>query len=121
MEDIQATTVAGAATVLPGTAVDELRGKLQGALLRDGDAEYDSSRAVWNALIDRRPALIIRCADIPDVVSSVDFARSHALPISVHGGGHNIAGSAVCDNGLMLDLSVLKEIRVDAEARTTWA
>jgi FAD/FMN-containing dehydrogenase len=71
-------------------------------------------------LIDRRPALIVRCADIPDVVSSVDFARSHALPISVHGGGHNIAGSAVCDNGLMLDLSVLKEIRVDAEARTAW-
>ena len=118
MEDIQATTVAGATTVLPGTALDDLRGKLQGVLLRDGDAEYDSSRAVWNALIDRRPALIVRCASVSDVVGSVDFARSHALPVSVRGGGHNIAGSAVCDNGLMLDLSVLKEIRVDAEACT---
>lgn len=120
MEDVHATTVAGEATVLPSAAVDDLRVKLHGALLLDGDAEYDSSRAVWNALIDRRPALIVRCADDPDVVSSVDFARSHALPVSVRAGGHNIAGSGVCDNGLMLDLSLLKEIRVDAEARTAW-
>ena len=120
MEDIQATTAAGTATVLPYTAVDDLRGKLQGALLRSGDAEYDSSRAVWNALIDVRPALIVRCASVPDVVSSVDFASSHALSVSVRGGGHNIAGKAVCNNGLMLDLSLLKEIRVDANARKAW-
>lgn len=120
MEDIQATTVTGAATVLPGTAVEDLHEKLQGALLQDGDAEYDSRRAVWNALIDRRPALIAQCASVSDVVSAVDFARSHALPVSVRGGGHNIAGSAVCDNGLMLDLSLLKEIRVDAETCTAW-
>ena len=106
---------------IPTTAVDDLRGKLKGPLLREGDAEYDATRAVWNARIDRRPALIARCTGVSDVMQAVSFARSHTLPISVRGGGHNIAGDAVCDRGLMLDLSLMKGVRVDPAARTVWA
>ncbi len=106
---------------IPTTAVDELRGNLKGPLLREGDADYDATRAVWNARIDRRPALIVRCAGVADVMQAVTFARSHALPISVRSGGHNIAGDAVCDRGLMLDLSLMKGVRVDPAARTVWA
>ncbi len=106
---------------IPTTAVDDLRGKLKGPLLREGDAEYDATRAVWNARIDRRPALIARCTGVSDVMQAVSFARSHTLPISVRGGGHNIAGDAVRDRGLMLDLSLMKGVRVDPAARTAWA
>jgi len=72
-------------------------------------------------MVDRRPALIVECAGASDVVNCVNFARSHALPISVRSGGHNIAGSAVCDGGLMIDLSAMNEIQVDSAAKTVWA
>ena len=121
MEGIAATTVAGSTTVIPKAAVDELCGRLRGRLLREGDAGYDTSRTVWNALIDRRPALIARCAGVSDVMHAVDFARLQRVPIAVRGGGHNIAGTAVCDQGLMLDLSGMKGIRVHPTRRTAWA
>lgn len=91
---------------------------LSGRVLRRGDAGYDDARAIWNRGIDRRPALIARCADAGDAVAAVRFAREHDLLISVRGGGHNVTGHAVCEGGLMLDLSPMKQARVEG-ARLT--
>ncbi len=110
------------ATATPGAgAVAELAGRLRGELLHPEDAGYDEARTLWNAMIDRRPALIARCAGTQDVVAAVNFARDHALLLSVRGGGHNVAGNAVCDGGLMIDLSPIKDIVVDPVARTARA
>src|SRR5205823_3930353 len=79
---------------------------------------YDAARTIWNAMIDRRPGLIVRAAGAADVVRTVQFAREHTLLLSVKGGGHNIAGNAVSDGGLMLDLSAMKSVRVDSTRRT---
>ncbi|WP_366919080.1 FAD-binding oxidoreductase [Geobacter sp.] len=93
--------------------IDALRKRLTGPLLLPGDIGYDEARRIWNAMIDRRPALIARCASTGDVVEAVGFARKHNLLVSVRGGGHNIAGNAVCDDGLMIDLSLMKGVQVD--------
>jgi hypothetical protein len=106
---------------LGDVAVQELSTRLRGALLRPGDGGYDAARSVWNALIDRTPALIARCAGAADVMAAIAFAREHDLRISVKGGGHNVAGMAVCEGGLMLDLSPMKGIRVDPHTRTARA
>ena len=90
---------------------------LAGPLLTSADADYDDARTVWNRMIDRRPALIARCAGPDDVVAALRFARERDLVISVKGGGHNVTGYAVCAGGLMLDLSAMREARVDAERR----
>jgi hypothetical protein len=111
----------GAEGVLGEGAVEALRTRLRGPLLRAGDAGYDEARTIWNALIDHRPALVARCAGVADVIATVQFAREHDLLVSIRGGGHNIAGKAICDGGLMLDLSRLKSIRVDPVARTVRA
>ncbi|MBI4474133.1 MAG: FAD-binding oxidoreductase [Acidobacteria bacterium] len=98
-----------------------LKNQLQGELLLPADGGYDSARKVWNGMIDRRPALIARCAGANDVVACVQFAREYDLLVSVRGGGHNYAGKAVCDRGLMIDLSGMKGIRVDPVEQTAWA
>src|SRR6266540_5972053 len=98
-----------------------LRGRFRGALLRPGEEGYDEARRVWNGAIDRRPALIARCAGADDVAEAVRFAREHDLLVSVKGGGHAVAGHAVCDGGLMIDLSLMKAVRVDPNARTARA
>ncbi|MEX5631396.1 FAD-binding oxidoreductase [Parafrankia sp. FMc2] len=98
-----------------------LRSRFRGALLRPGEEGYDEARRVWNGAIDRRPALVARCAGADDVVEAVRFAREHELPVTVRGGGHAVAGHAVTDGGLMIDLSMLKAIRVDPAARTARA
>ena len=98
-------------------ASNELKAQLRGAVLLPGDADYDEVRQIWNAMIDRRPALIARCVSSDDVVHAVKFARKHDLLVSIRGGGHNIAGNAVCDDGLMIDLSMMKGVRVDPKAR----
>jgi hypothetical protein len=99
----------------------ELRARFRGALLRPGEEGYDEARRVWNGAIDRRPALIARCAGADDVVEAVRFAREGELPLSVRGGGHAVAGHAVCDGGVMVDLSLMKAITVDPDARTARA
>ncbi|MFZ0790283.1 MAG: FAD-dependent oxidoreductase, partial [Chromatiaceae bacterium] len=99
------------------SAVESLKAELRGPLLVPGDDGYDASRTVWNAMIDRRPALAIHCAGVNDIKRAVDFARAHGLMTSVKGGGHNIAGSAVCDGGLLIDLSGMRSVRVDPKAR----
>jgi FAD binding domain-containing protein/berberine-like enzyme len=97
--------------------IEQLRRRLSGALLRRDDAGYDDARTVWNRMIDRYPALIVRCAGTDDVVAALGFGREHDLLISVRGGGHNVTGNAVCDSGLMLDLSPMKRARVDPAQR----
>ncbi len=88
-----------------------------GDVLRPGDGEYDAARTIWNAMIDKRPAVIARCSSTADVVRSVNFARDNRLVLAVRGGGHNIAGSALCDDGVVIDLSNMKSAQVDTAAR----
>lgn len=94
-----------------------LGGKLRGTILTPGDADYDAARRVWNARFDRRPAAIVRCASADDAARTVDFARKHALPVSVRAGGHSQAGLSVCDDGLVIDLSQMRTIEVDSARR----
>ena len=105
-------------TLLQESMIDELKPRFQGDLLLPGDEDYDEVRKVWNAMIDRRPGMIARCVSPEDVVQAVSFSREHNLLVSVRGGGHNIAGNCICDDGLMIDLSLMKDIRVDQDART---
>jgi FAD/FMN-containing dehydrogenase len=102
-------------------AMDGLRARFRGVLLRPGEEGYDEARRIWNGAIDRRPALIARCAGADDVVEAVRFGRERELLVSVRGGGHAVAGHAVCDDGLMIDLSLMKAVRVDPQARTARA
>jgi FAD/FMN-containing dehydrogenase len=90
---------------------------LQGRLFRPQDAEYDEARKIWNAMIDRRPALVVRCASTADVRQAVRFARENGLLVAVRGGGHNVAGNATCEGGLVIDLSAMKAISVDPAER----
>jgi FAD/FMN-containing dehydrogenase len=98
-------------------AVDRLRSGLRGEVLTENEDGFDSARAVWNAMIDRRPRLIVRCKGAVDVMDAVNFARDHNLPASIRGGGHNVAGHAVCDGGVMIDLSLMRSVWVDPQAR----
>src|SRR5512136_125809 len=98
--------------------IQELRSKLAGELIEPGDARYDSARKVYNAMIDKRPRLIARCADVADVIASVNFARSNGVLVSIRGGGHNAGGLGICDDGLVIDLAPIKYTRVDPAART---
>ena len=101
-------------------AITTLRDSIRGSVVGPGDAGYDGARAVWNAMIDRRPAVIVRAADTADVVSAVTFAGMHGLPVSVRGGAHNVAGHAVGEGALMIDLSAMRDVRVDPERRRAW-
>ncbi len=103
--------------IVTESAVTSLAGRLRGALIRPRDPAYDAARRVWNGTIDRRPALIARCTGVADVRECVNFAREQGLPAAIRGGGHNVAGSAVCDDGLVIDLSSMKGIWVDAAGR----
>src|SRR5260221_9251812 len=107
--------------VLDEGPIKELRPSLRGALLRPGDDSYEAARRVWNGMIARKPALIVRCAGVADVITAVNFARTNHLLVSVRGGGHSVAGNAVCDGGLMIDLSGMKGIQVDPARRTARA
>jgi len=98
-----------------------LDAQLTGEAITPRHPDYDRARGVWNGMIDRRPALIARCADPADVVACVNFARLRELPLAVRGGGHGVAGHAICDAGLVIDLSPMKRIEVDPDARTVRA
>ena len=92
----------------------------QGRLIDAGDPDYDAARAVWNGTIDRRPRLIARCSGTADVVAAMRFARDRGLEIAIRGGGHNVAGTAVCDDGIVIDLSAMRAVRVDPADRRAW-
>ncbi|HET9347485.1 MAG TPA: FAD-binding oxidoreductase [Candidatus Limnocylindrales bacterium] len=93
----------------------------RGQLITADHADYDTARAVWNGAVDRRPRLIARCSGTADVVAAVRFARDHDLEIAVRGGGHNVAGTAACDDGIVIDLSTMRAVWVDPGGRTAWA
>src|SRR5215212_11439197 len=103
---------------LDDVAVQNLMSRLRGDLILPGDAGYEQARKIYNGMIDKRPALIARCVDVADVIGAVNFAREQNLTLAVRGGGHNGAGLASCDGGLVIDLSRLRGIRVDPAART---
>jgi FAD/FMN-containing dehydrogenase len=111
----------GRATTVSDEAIAALAEVLRGSLVQPSDADYDDARAVWNGMVDRHPALIVQCAGVADVVTAVNFAREHDLLVAVRGGGHNAAGNAVCDDGLVIDLSHMKGVRVDPLAQTVRA
>jgi FAD/FMN-containing dehydrogenase len=104
---------------LPLTAVDVLTSSLRGRLVRPADEDYEAESRIWNAMIERRPALIVQCANAGDVLTAVRFARDNKLLVAVRGGGHNIAGYALCEGGLLIDLSKMRTVTVDAERKRT--
>jgi FAD/FMN-containing dehydrogenase len=101
--------------------IEELQGSLRGSVLLPGEPAYDQARAIWNAMIDKRPALIVRCAGAADVRTALDFARNHGVPLAVRGGGHNIAGSALVNDGLVIDLSGMRSVQVAPHKMRAWA
>ncbi|HTR45434.1 MAG TPA: FAD-dependent oxidoreductase [Thermodesulfovibrionales bacterium] len=115
-------------TVLGEEEIGSFTRSLRGEVVRPDDERYDDARRVWNGMIDRRPAMIVYCTDADDVIRSVRFASSRELRIAVRSGGHNVAGNSVCDSGMVIDLSAMKGIEVNALTRTaraeaglTWA
>lgn len=108
----------GSVDTVPVSDVEEFGKSLRGPLIRPHDPDYDEARKVWNGMIDRRPGLIARCAGVSDVINCVNFARTHELLLAVRGGGHGVAGNAVCDGGLVIDLSLMKGMRVDPGQQT---
>ena len=118
---MNATTLDGRAIEIPPSALDALKARLKGPVLFPGDAGYDDARTVWNAMIDRRPACVVRCLGTADVIACVQFAREHRLLLCIKGGGHNIAGLATADGALMLDLSLMRGVWVDAKKKVAHA
>ena len=115
-----ATSATSSAKPLDAAAVQTLAPTLRGPLIQPGDPGYDAARTVWNAMIDRRPAVIVQPANGDDVPVAIKFARENALEISVRGAGHNIAGNAICNGGLTIDFSQMKQVRVDAAQKRAY-
>jgi FAD/FMN-containing dehydrogenase len=99
-------------------AITEFRGQFRGRVLEPADPAYEEARKVYNAMIDRRPRLIVNCTDVADVMAGVRMAKANDLRVSIRGGGHNAAGLGVCDEGMVIDLSQINYVRVDPSART---
>ena len=118
MAHLRLVQLEGGFVEISSRELDRLRSALNGEVLTPGDAGYDDAREVWNGMIDRRPGLIARCLSAEDVATAVDFARERRLLVSVRGGGHHIAGNAVCEGGLMIDLSAMNDVEVDPGSRT---
>ena len=106
---------------LTESAVDALRATFRGPLVGPDDPDYDVARSVWNAMVDKRPSVVARCTGPADVISAVNFARDHDLPLAVRGGAHSAAGKGTCDDGVVIDLSLMKGIRIDPSAGTARA
>jgi FAD/FMN-containing dehydrogenase len=104
--------------MLTDTSIAAFKSALRGELIAPGDARYDEARKVYNGMIDRRPRLIARCTDVADVITAVNFGRDNSLPLAIRGGGHNAAGSGVCNDGLVIDLSPMRYVHVDPQKKT---
>jgi FAD/FMN-containing dehydrogenase len=118
MSNLSLVTKDGGTTSIAPAAIERLRAHLQGSLCLSGDPGYDEGRTLWNAMIDRKPGVLVRAARAEDVVAAVNFAREEGLLLSIKGAGHNIAGNAACEGGLMIDLSLMRNVNVDPKART---
>jgi FAD/FMN-containing dehydrogenase len=117
MADLTIRTLDGSIKALAPETVAALRGKLRGAVALPGEDGYEAARSIWNAMIDRHPGFVVRCLGAADVINAVKLARDERLLLAVRSGGHNIGGSAVCDGGLLIDLSLMKSVRVDPASR----
>lgn len=113
-------TLGGGSAAFDANGIEAFKADIRGPVLVDGDDGYDEIRVIHNGMIDKRPALIVRCTGVADVIDAVNFARTHELLVSIRGGGHGVAGNALCDRGLMIDLSLMKSVRVDPRARRAW-
>src|SRR3954454_18312076 len=100
-----------------GSALDELRGQIRGEVVAESDSAYAEACQIWNGMIDRRPALVVRCMGSADVIAAVNFAREAGMPVSVRSGGHNVAGTALSDGGVVVDLTRMRNVFVDSERR----
>jgi FAD/FMN-containing dehydrogenase len=118
MTDVQFTGLKGGMIVLPTEILAALRPQLRGRLCLRDEAGYDEARTIWNAMIDRRPGAVVRCGGASDVMRAVRLARDNGLLVAVRGGGHNISGNAVCEGGLLIDLSPMRSVRIDPNKRT---
>jgi len=118
MHDLSLASRSGGATRVEGTRLESFRGAVRGETLAPGEAGYEEARAVWNGMVDRRPALVVRCSGVADVLLGIELARERDLVVSVRGAGHHIAGRSVCDGGLVIDLSRMRSVRVDPGSRT---
>jgi FAD/FMN-containing dehydrogenase len=118
MTDLAMRTLEASSKKIPQHAVSALRGKVRGTVALPGEDGYEAARTIWNAMIDRRPGLVVRCLDAADVINAVKIVRDEKLLVAVRGGGHNIAGNAVCDGGLLIDLSLMRAVRIDPASRT---
>src|SRR5688572_21562013 len=118
---MQVKTIAGGEIALDEGMINQLKMAVRGPVLLPGDGAYEESRTVWNGIIDNRPALVVRCLGTADVIASVRFAREHQLLLCIKGGGHNIAGLASADGALMLDLSLMRGVWVDAQRKIAHA
>jgi FAD/FMN-containing dehydrogenase len=121
MSMLSIATLHGGQAAISPDALLALRSGLQGTILMKGEAGYDDARRIWNGMVDRSPGVIIRCQGAADVMHAIDLARRHDLMVAVRSGGHNIAGNAVCEGGLMIDLSAMNSVRVDPVAIKAWA
>ena len=104
--------------MLSEAAIAEFKASLRGEVIAPSDSSYDAARSVYNAMIDRRPRLIARCADVADVMTAVKFGREQSLLVAIRGGGHNAGGLGVCDDGLVIDLSPMSYVHVDPRKKT---
>src|SRR6201990_3699680 len=98
--------------------IERLQATFRGEAIQPGDSGYETARKIWNASVDKHPGIIARCTGVADVIAAVNFARENALLVAVRGGGHNVAGRGLCDDGIVIDLSRMKGIHVDAKNRT---
>jgi len=104
--------------MLNKATIEEFKASLRGELIQPNGEAYDAARKVWNGMFDRKPVIIVRCVSTSDVINAVNFARDKSLLISVRGGGHHVAGTAVCDDGMMIDLSLMRRVTVDKRNKT---
>lgn len=118
MDDLNLTTLQKGQALINGASIEAFAATLRGRVVSRSDSDYDEARTIWNSMIDRRPGLIVRCAGAADIIKTVNFARDNGILLAIRGGGHNIAGNAVCDGGIVLDLSSMRSVRVDPGSRT---
>ena len=113
-------TLDGRDTEIDAGAIEQLTAGIRGTVLQQGDAGYNEAREIWNAMIDRKPALMIQCSGVADVIQAIKFAAAHDLLTAIRGGGHNIGGSALAEGGVVIDLSNMKSVHVDPQARRAY-
>jgi hypothetical protein len=121
MPDVSMLSNSGAETAVQASTLQAFQASLRGTLIRPGDASFEPARKTWNGMINKHPALIVRCSGVADVITAVRFARDHNLLVAVRGGGHSLPGFSVCDGGMVIDLSPMKGIRVNPDKRTAVA